>query len=242
MSNANDVKRSVKNAELVYNFSGIADISKCDADPKYSADINIIGNLNLLDACMKENVKRYIFASTLYVYSRSGGFYRCSKQACENYIEEYHARHNLQYTILRFGSIYGPRSDNNNAVYRFIYQAYYEKKISYWGNPDALREYIHVEDVARICSQAIDDDFANQIIIISGHQSMKVQDILLMIKEIINEDIEISFNQTGDSGHYEKTPYSFNPKIGKKYIPPFHIDLGQGLLTTIEDIYKDIKF
>ncbi len=239
--NTKDVGKSVANAEMVYNFSGIADINECDANPKDSATINIFGNLNLLDACIKEKVKRYVFASTLYVYSRSGGFYRCSKQACENYIEEYHHQHGLQYTILRFGSLYGPRSDERNAVFRFILQALKEKKVSYWGKPDALREYIHVEDAAQICTEIIDDEFVNQNLILSGQQSMKVQDIMFMIKEIINEDIEFSFDQTGDSGHYEKTPYSFNPKVGKTYTPKFHTDLGQGLLNTIEAIYKDIK-
>ena len=41
----------------------------------------------------------------------------------ENYIEEYHKQYNLPYTILRYGSLYGPRSDKRNGIYRFIHQA-----------------------------------------------------------------------------------------------------------------------
>ena len=45
----------------------------------------------VLEACRKAAVKRYVFASSLYVYGKSGGFYRCSKQSCEVYIENYQA-------------------------------------------------------------------------------------------------------------------------------------------------------
>ena len=61
-----------------------------------------------------------MFASTIYVYSLDGNFYRCSKQAAESFIEEYNRLFNLDYTILRYGSIYGPRSDNRNGLYKII--------------------------------------------------------------------------------------------------------------------------
>ena len=73
------INQSVKNADYVFNFAGIADIGEANINPLESAEVNIIGNLNLLDACIQNKIKRYIFASSLYVYSNSGGFYRCSK-------------------------------------------------------------------------------------------------------------------------------------------------------------------
>ena len=50
--------------DVVFNFCGIADIHEADLDPNKSAEVNILGNLNLLDACVKQKVKRYIFASS----------------------------------------------------------------------------------------------------------------------------------------------------------------------------------
>ena len=145
------VFESVKGADYVFNFAGIADIPEANSAPLRTSEINIMGNLHLLEACLKEKVKRYIFASSLYVYSNSGGFYRCSKQACEGYIEEYNRQFGLTYTVLRYGSLYGTRTNEQNAIYRFIKQALTEKTISYYGSPNALREYIHAEDAARIC-------------------------------------------------------------------------------------------
>ena len=74
----------------------------------------------MLNFCKKYNIKRYIYASTIYVYSEKGGFYRCSKQAAENYIEEFYKNLKLNYTILRYGSLYGPGAGINNGLSKII--------------------------------------------------------------------------------------------------------------------------
>ena len=235
------VNKSLENADYVFNFAGVADIGEADKDPIGSAKTNIIGNLNLLEACVKAKVSRYIFASSLYVYSNSGGFYRCSKQACEGYIDEYYRQFNLNCTVLRFGSLYGLRSDKYNAIYRFINEALTENKINYYGSPDALREYIHVEDAAQICNEILDEKYTNQHITITGHQSMRVKQVLEMISEMIDEDIKLNFDTNNKNHHYKITPYSFNPRLGKKYIPQLHTDMGQGLLQLLHAIQKKIS-
>jgi len=234
------INEAVKDSDYVFNFAGISDIGDANLNPHKSAEVNILGNLNLLDACYQAKIKRYIFASSLYVYSNAGGFYRCSKQACEVYIEEYQRQFGLDYTILRFGSLYGCRTDEQNAIYRFIKEALTEKKIRYYGSPDSLREYIHAEDAALICCEILDKKFTNHHLTITGHQSMRVGDVLNMIKEIIGEDITLEYNTHTHSSHYEITPYTFNPKLGKKYSPELHIDLGQGLLQIMNLVHKEI--
>ena len=97
------VHKGVQDADFVFNYAGIADIGEANARPVDTARINVLGNVMVLEACRKQHVKRYVFASSLYVYGKSGGFYRCSKQACEIYIENYQSMHNLPYTILRYG-------------------------------------------------------------------------------------------------------------------------------------------
>ena len=69
-----------------------------------------------------------MFASTIYVYSDLGSFYRVSKQACEKIIEEYQREFNISYTILRYGSLYGPRSNKTNGIYNMLFQALKNKK------------------------------------------------------------------------------------------------------------------
>jgi len=47
---------------------------------------------------------------------------------------------------------------------------------------------------------------------------------------------KIEFVNNNYSGHYVRTPYAYQPKLGRKYIPPLHVDLGQGLIEMIGEI------
>ena len=75
------VKKAVKGQDVVYNLAGIADIGEARLRPLDTVNLNILGNSTLLEAARQAQVKRFVFASTIYVYSQSGSFYRTSKQA-----------------------------------------------------------------------------------------------------------------------------------------------------------------
>ncbi len=237
----NAVQKAVDGAEVVYNFAGIADIGEAGVKPVETAKYNILGNVIVLEAARKAKARRFVFASSLYVYSKAGGFYRCSKQASELYIENYRQVYGLEYTILRYGSLYGPRADNRNAIYRFVREALEHGRISYYGLPTALREYIHAEDAAQCSVDILAPEFADTNIILTGNQPMRVGDLLKMIGEMLGKDITFDFQGDGKSGHYEITPYSFNPHVGKKMTPRLSTELGQGILHTIEQIHREMN-
>jgi len=237
------VKDAIKGMDVVYNFAGIADIDDASKKPIETVKYNILGNTILLEAARKENVKRFVYASTVYVYSDSGSFYRCSKAACENYIETYQKQYKLDYTILRYGTLYGNRADTRNSVYRFITQAMTEGKIIYPGNGNEIREYIHVFDAAQASVEILSEDFVNEHVIFTGHSPMKVGELFIMIKEILKKDITIEYvspKSDDPMDHYTITPYTFIPKIGKKYVKHYYTDLGQGLLLCMQEIYDQM--
>lgn len=240
--NPKAVQDAVAGCEAVYNFAAIADLNDALHRPIETVNVNILGNVYVLEACRKNQVKRYVYASTVYVYSREGGFYRCSKQSAENYVEEYQRTHGLNYTILRYGSLYGPRSDESNGLFRIVLSALKTKRVSYQGSPEALREYIHVEDAARASVSILNEEFCNESVVITGQEPMRVLDLLKMLGEIIGlGDNAIEFTETNYTGHYVRTPYAYQPKIGRKYISPLHIDLGQGLLQLIGEIKNKME-
>ena len=80
------LNHSLKGFDVVYHFAGVADIGVAASNPRNTLSINIMGTTNILEACVKNNVKRFMFASTVYVYSDRGSFYRVSKQATESII------------------------------------------------------------------------------------------------------------------------------------------------------------
>ncbi len=233
------VERAIANCYAVYNFAAIADLDEALTKPLETAKVNILGNVHILEACRKKNVARYVYASTVYVNSREGGFYRCSKRAAEQYVEQYQQSYGLDYTILRYGSLYGPRSDEHNGLWRVVTKALETGKISYNGSPEAMREYIHVVDAARASVEALGLQFRNEHVVLTGQEPMRVMDLLKMLAEILGMSQNVEFVESDHPGHYIRTPYAYQQKLGRKYAPPLHVDLGQGLLELILEIQKD---
>ena len=110
------------------------------------------------------------------------------------------------------------------------------------GDQNAIREFIHVEDAADATVNILNKKFNNEHIILTGQQIYKILDLLNMIKEIIQDKkINIRCDNSLQNVHYTMTPYTFNPKYGKKISPEKQIDFGQGLLQIIEEVHNKIK-
>lgn len=233
---ADALNAAIAGCEAVYNFAAVADIDEALDRPVDTVKVNILGNTMVLEACRRNAVKRYVYASTVYVHSREGGFYRCSKLAAEQFVEEYQRRYGLDFTVLRYGSLYGPRSDHHNGLWRIVKKAIETGKVSYEGSPEAMREYIHVEDAARASVAALGEDFKNQHVVLTGQVSMRVMDLLKMLAEILGVPQAVEFIESAHEGHYIRTPYAYQARLGRKYVPPLHVDLGQGLLELIDEV------
>jgi len=238
--NQSEVNDVVQGVDVVYNFAALADLNEGLNNPLDTVRINVLGNTHVMEACRRFKVKRFVYASTVYVYSREGGFYRCSKQASEAYVEQYQRAYGLDFTILRYGSLYGPRADEANGMLRIVKAALETGKLKYQGNPDATREYIHVEDAARASVAALGKDFKNQSVVLTGQEPMKVLDLLKMLGEILGLPEEaVEFTDGDYAGHYVRTPYAYQPNLGMKYTPSIHVDLGQGILQVIEELNEN---
>lgn len=234
------VIRAAQGCDYVYNFAGLADIDDAKNRPVDTVKLNVLGHVHTLEAARNAGVKRFVFASSIYVYSESGSFYRASKQAAERFVEAYHERYKLDFTILRYGSLYGRRSDVRNGIFRLINEAFEKGSLTYRGSGDSMREYIHVTDAARLSADILDDAFANQHIILTGQERMQVKSLLKMMSEMIPGGLRISCGEGKMYGHYEMTPYAFHPRVGRKLVSNHYVDLGQGLLDCFAEMQDRI--
>lgn len=235
-----DVDQAIKGSDYVYNFAGIADIGEASEKPIESVKNNILGNTFILNSCKEHKIKRFVFASTVYVYSQSGSFYRATKQACETLIEEYQRKYDLSYTILRYGSLYGPRSPETNWIHNIIKEALTKGRITRHGDGEEIREYIHVVDAAELSVKILSEKYENRIMTITGNKSMRIKDLHLMIKEMLNGSISLEYLPSVSTSHYEITPYNFNPRVAKKLVSNEYYDLGQGILELLSEIKTEI--
>lgn len=235
------INEAVAGVDYVYHFAGIADIKQANINPVDTVKYNILSTAYILDACINNSIKRFLYASTVYVYSQQGGFYRGSKQAAEILIENYNKIYGLKYTILRYGSLYGKRANNFNFINNVIKQAITEGKIERKGDGNEIRDYINVLDAARSSVEILVEEFENKFIMITGAQTFKVKDVLNMINEMLNNEILIQYSNEKIEDHYEITPYNFKPKVALKYVPKYYHDLGQGILDSIYDVSEQFS-
>lgn len=241
VTDADAVNAAVKGCDAVYHLAALAEIGQAMDHPRDTMSVNVMGTVNVLEAAREHAIKRFVFSSSIYVYSDQGSFYRTSKQACEHLLQDYQDRFGLDFTILRFGSLYGPRADSSNAVFRMVSSALKTGKVKYVGNGREVREYIHIRDAALMSADVLADEYRNAILHLTGRERMTTGDMLEMLKEIFNGEVEISLGKESMAGHYIQTPYNYTPRLGRKMTRDTYIDLGLGLLDVIQFMDRDIS-
>ena len=238
--NYNALENAIRSNKIVYNFAALSDFNQAMHEPLSCAKVNILGTVQALNLCLKYKVRRFIHASSIYATSSQGGFYSCSKRAAEDYLVEFKKSYKLNYTILRFGSVYGPRSDKNNGIRIILDKAISQRKIIYMGNKKAVRKYINVFDAAKACVEILKSRYENKCVVLTGPKSIKISELLKFLAKILNINSKIIFkDEKGNTGHYIKTPNLYEAKKGRGLLLRSRIDFHDGLLSLIQDIKKN---
>lgn len=235
--NSNQVNSVIEGADIVYNFAGFANLDDAIANPVKAIELNVMGNLNVLEACREYHIKRFVYASSAYAMSDKGSFYGISKLTSEKLTEEYYKKFGLEFTIVRYGSVYGERAYHNNYIYNLLKNTLETNEIIHGGDGEEIREYIHAADVAKLALKIIEsDEFVNEHIILTGVERMRRKELFEMINEMLGGKVTIKLNNDSYQNHYKTTPYSFHPTRSKKLVANPYIDMGQGLLDCLKEI------
>lgn len=141
-------------------------------DPRYDADVNVMGLLNVLDNCVRTGVKKVLFASSGATFGtpehlpmneqtpqRPESPYGISKMVSEHYLRFYRAQHDLDFTALRYGNVYGPRQDPNGeagVISIFIGKFLSGQNVRIDWDGEQTRDYVYVKDVAEANASALD--------------------------------------------------------------------------------------
>ena len=150
--------------EIVNHHAAQIDVRKSVNDPIFDANINILGTINLLQCCIKTGVKKFMFASSGgAVYGEQEYFpadenhptnpvspYGITKLTIEKYLFYYKNEYGLNYTILRYANVYGPRqnpSGEAGVVAIFTNKLLKNENPIINGDGKQTRDYVFVEDV-----------------------------------------------------------------------------------------------
>lgn len=185
-------------------------------EPQKDASINILGSLNIMQACVEHKVKHIVFASTggaIYGEVPDGirasvsttpvpvSPYACSKFAVEKYLECFRQEHGLNYTVLRYANVYGPRQDPHGeagVVAIFCNRMLLNESVKIFarktsGDPGCVRDYVYIDDVARANLAALQGKISDRILNIgTGVESTTLQ-LAEQIRESLGSRSEILY-------------------------------------------------
>jgi len=172
-------------------------------DPLEDAWTNIIGSLNLLEACAEKGIKKVLYTSTggarygIQEESISESCtpkpispYGISKHTVEHYLDFYNREYGITFICLCLSNVIGESDpiDNGRIVTQIIHKILDEEEIVIYGDGGQKRDYIHVDDVVKIISLIIEKDiFDNTIYNISSGESVSVLDIISKVEKQLNK-------------------------------------------------------
>lgn len=214
LSKKNYLKKILNKIDIIFHFAAISDLTEASNLPVETVKTNILSSIELLDMCCNKKIK-FIFASTIYVLSEDGGFYKSSKRAVEDYIIEYSKKFNIDFRILRYGSLYGADAPSTNGLKKILIFAK-KNKLVYDGKKNSVRRYIHVEDATKAAIKVISSKYKNQILNITGKKEIKITKILNFIKKKFKINSQIFYLKKG-YGHYTKNPITYKVNKGKNF-------------------------
>jgi UDP-glucose 4-epimerase len=152
--------------EIVSHHAAQISVSVSARDPRGDAEINILGALNLLEAAVRHQVQRVIFASTggaMYgeqealptaesVFPEPVSPYGVAKHSVERYLHAFQHMHGLRSVVLRYANVYGPRQNPHGeagVVAIFCRGILDGKTLTVYGDGGQTRDYVYVGDVVR---------------------------------------------------------------------------------------------
>lgn len=196
-SSLDDVFKIEKPTHVIHHAAQV-NVHSSMSNPMEDASINIIGTLNLLECSVKYGIKKFIYASSSAVYGNSGDVsitedyplspisnYGISKLTPEAYIKAYHLNQQLDYTILRYSNVYGPRqaeSGEGGVISIFIKNYMNNEPITIFGDGNQTRDFIYVKDVARANLHSLYKG-NNKTINISSNKKTSINSLNLLIKQ-----------------------------------------------------------
>ncbi len=205
ITNYEQVANEVKKNDIVVHLAAVADLNYAREHPKETMDVNILGTINVLEACRVYN-KSLIFASTCCVYGnpdthpadentcpKPTEIYAHSKLAGEHLILGYAKHFGMKYNILRLATFYGPEMRPALAPYIFLKKAMKGEIIEIHGDGKQTRTFTYVDDIVDGIVAVLEKDVWNEIINITTEEEISVLDLARLCMEITGNNVELKF-------------------------------------------------
>jgi UDP-glucose 4-epimerase len=200
---AERVARAVEGIDGVVHLAAQTGVPGSLADPRRDCQTNVIGTLNVLEACRRASVRRFVFASSNAVLGRQPppatedkaplpiSPYGASKLAGEGYCLAYHGSWGLGTVALRFANVYGPYSAHKSSVVsQFFKDILAERDLTVDGDGQQTRDFVYVGDICCAIQLALESDAGGEIFQVATGQETSILALARLVQEVIGRPVE----------------------------------------------------
>ena len=225
----------------------------CKDFPRTAFNVNIEGTFNILEACVKHNIKKLIYSSSASVYGDAvevpmtedhpflnKNFYGATKIAGEAMCRAYHDRYGLDYVGLRYMNVYGPHQDQT-AAYTGVIPIMLNKideneSPVINGDGSQAYDFIYVEDVARSNILGIESDSTDNFYNVGSGVQTSIKELCDLILEMKNSDLQVIYKPYNDDDARQMVQNRIGCpiKASKELSFEYKYDLRSGLEKLIE--------
>lgn len=209
-TNSKDVSEAIKDCEIVFHLISTTLPKSSNENPIYDVESNVIGTLHLLEAALREKIRKVIFISsggTVYGTPRSIPLeenhpcdplcsYGISKLAIEKYLYLYNVLHGLDYCVLRVANPYGERQKPNasqGAVAAFLHKVVHRQPIEVWGDGSVVRDYIYIGDVIDALLKAANYQGNQHLFNIGSGKGLSLREMIAEMQKLVDEPINVKY-------------------------------------------------
>lgn len=205
--------------DAVIHLAAMAGVRPSIEDPMLYTEVNIFGTQNILEACAKNNVKHFIFASSSSVYGNNEKIpfsetdsvdnpispYAATKKAGELLCHTYASLHDMATTCLRFFTVYGPRQRPDLAIHKFARLILEGKEIPFYGDGRTERDYTYIDDIVSGVLKSLELNMNQQgksyeVINLGGSHTISLSKMVRTIEEALDQKARLKLlpKQQGD--------------------------------------------
>ncbi|MYL60180.1 NAD-dependent epimerase/dehydratase family protein [Virgibacillus halodenitrificans] len=241
----------IEKPDVVIHQAAQVSVQKSMKAPLKDCSVNVMATINLLDCCVKYNVRKIIYASSAAVYGPAAklpineqetvspmSFYGLSKLTSEQYIQAYSRLYPLEFTILRYANIYGPRQNTQGeagVIALFVQQFINDENIVIYGDGTQTRDFVYVEDVVNANIAALNNG-NNHIYNIGTNQETSINKVFNTIKEQGDQTLQCNYRPK-QPGDIERSCLLNKKALNDLKWKP-STSLEKGIIKVIEDFSK----
>ena len=200
----------LKPGDAVIHLANSTNPTTSESDRIRDVEENLVGTLQLLEACVNKSVSKFVFASsggTVYGIPRAIPIpethetnpisaHGAMKLAAEKYVQMYGAQLGLEYLILRCANAYGPGQTGEQGqgiIGRAIQKALRDETLEIWGDGTVVRDFIYVEDVAEALLLAITSHATGEVVNIGSGTRTSVNDIVDLVGRAMGRPLRATY-------------------------------------------------